>query len=49
MTRKEIRNAALAEAARAALSHSNYGSTSGNRRAFKIVDAIEALMAKDGD
>jgi hypothetical protein len=49
MTRKEIRNAALEEARKAAIAHSNYGSASGNWRAFKIANAIEALKAKGND
>jgi hypothetical protein len=49
MTRKEVRNAALREARQAALAHSNYGALSGNRRAFKIASAIDALMAKEDD
>jgi len=49
MGRKEIRNAALDEARRAAIAHSNYGGTAGNRRAFKIAAAIEALKAKECD
>jgi hypothetical protein len=49
MRSKEIRNAALEEAARVAIAHSNYGSTSGNSRAFKIARAIEALKAKEDD
>lgn len=48
-TRKQIRNAALEEARQAAIAHSNYGGLSGNRRAFKIASAIEALKAKEDD
>jgi hypothetical protein len=48
-TSKQIRNAALDEARRVAVAHSNYGALSGNRRAFKIAGAIEALKAKEDD
>jgi hypothetical protein len=49
MKAKDIRNAALEEARAAAIAHSNYGALSGNRRAFKIASAIEALKAKVDD
>ena len=49
MTRKEARNAALEEAWRVAIAHSNYGALAGNLRAFKIADAIKALKAKADD
>lgn len=38
-----LRNAVLDEANRMALAHSNYGHVEGNKRAFKISDAIESL------
>lgn len=46
---QQIRNAALDEAARVAIAHSNYGALSGNRRAFKIKAAIEALKRHEDD
>lgn len=46
---KDIRNAALDEAARVAIAHSNYGALSGNRRALKIAAAIELLKSKNDD
>lgn len=49
MKAKDIRNAALEEARKAAIAHSNYGSASGNWRAFKIANAIEALKVKEND
>lgn len=49
MKAKDIRNRALEEARQVAISHSNYGTTSGNLRAFKIANAINALKAQEDD
>lgn len=46
---KDIRNAALEEARQIAIAHSNYGALSGNRRAYKIADAIAALKRHEDD